>query len=207
MIVVLDCGIGNITSVAKMLTKAGAEVKISVQAEDIEQAKAIVFPGVGAFDNGITKLKSLPTFALIEQRVQQDKVPFLGICLGMQLLFESSEEGQLPGLGWIKGKVTHFDFTPEQRKSLKVPHMGWNIVKPVADLPLLDPVEEQRFYFVHSFHANCDDPADIMAQSHYGYDFVSAVARDNVYGIQCHPEKSHRFGLQFFTHLLRYIGC
>lgn len=207
MIVVLDCGIGNITSVAKMIAKAGGTAVISNRADDIENASAIVFPGVGAFDNGITKFKALAHFDNIQHRVQEHKLPFLGICLGMQLLFESSEEGRLPGLGWIKGRVTRFDFDAETKKSLKVPHMGWNVVVAGAANDLLQCDEEQRFYFVHTFHVNDVASDQIMGKTTYGYPFISAVANGNIYGVQFHPEKSHRFGLAFFKKFLAHIQC
>ena len=207
MIVILDCGIGNIKSVAKMIAKAGGEVIISNSADDIANATLIVFPGVGAFDNGISKLKGLESFGLIERRVLEQRVTFIGICLGMQLLFKSSEEGKLPGLGWISGQVTRFDFDAATKKVLKVPHMGWNVVEAGDANDLLKSDEEQRFYFVHTFHANNVAADDVMGRSNYGYPFVSAVARNNIYGVQFHPEKSHRFGLAFFKKFLAHIEC
>ena len=207
MIVILDCGIGNIKSVAKMIEKAGGEVVISNKTDDIIKATLIVFPGVGAFDNGISKLRGLESFPHIERRVLEQEVIFIGICLGMQLLFECSEEGRLPGLGWISGKVIRFNFDKNTRKALKVPHMGWNVVEAGDANDLLKDNEELRFYFVHSFHAYNVNAQEIMGQSNYGYQFVSAIARDNIYGVQFHPEKSHRFGLAFFKRFLSHIQC
>lgn len=207
MIVVLDCGIGNIKSVAKMIAKAGGEAVISNSANDIANATAIVFPGVGAFDNGISKLKGLESFSLIEHKVLEEGVTFIGICLGMQLLFESSEEGTLPGLGWISGKVTRFDFDDSTQKVLKVPHMGWNVVEAGDANELLRSNEELRFYFVHTFHASNVSAKQVMGRTHYGYSFVSAVAHRNIFGVQFHPEKSHRFGLAFFKKFLAHIQC
>ena len=206
MVVVLDCGIGNITSVAKMINKAGGKALISNRREDIEIANAIIFPGVGAFDNGISKLKALESFELISQQVLQRNVPFLGICLGMQLLFESSEEGQLSGLGWIKGTVKRFSFNAHIDKALKVPHMGWNLVNAGDASDLLKSDEEQRFYFVHTFHASSVDDEFVMGTTVYGYNFVSAVSKNNIYGVQFHPEKSHRFGLAFFKNFLKLVN-
>lgn len=207
MVVILDCGIGNVQSVAKMLAKAGGDVVVSNNADDVANAALIVFPGVGAFDNGISRLKQLESFPLIERRVVTHGVNFLGICLGMQLLFDSSEEGKLPGLGWIPGSVTRFDFGDCVEKVLKVPHMGWNVVEAGEANDLLISEEQQRFYFVHSFHANNVDEAQVMGRTSYGYPFVSAVAHKNIYGVQFHPEKSHRFGLAFFTKFLAHIEC
>lgn len=207
MIVVIDCGIGNIKSVAKMIEKTGGKVVISNSADDIANATVIVFPGVGAFDNGVSKLKELESFALIERMVLEQGVIFIGICLGMQLLFESSEEGKLPGLGWISGQVTRFDFDKSSKKAIKVPHMGWNVVEAGVANDLLKSDEELRFYFVHAFHANNVNAEDVMGRTNYGYPFVSAVARDNIYGVQFHPEKSHRFGAAFFKKFLAHIEC
>ena len=207
MIVVLDCGIGNIKSVAKMIAKAGGNVVFSNSADDISKAEVIVFPGVGAFDNGISKLKRLDSFELIESRVLANQAIFIGICLGMQLLFESSEEGRMPGLGWIPGQVKRFTFDEVAKKTLKVPHMGWNIVTAGPANELLCSEEELRFYFVHTFYAHNVCPEDVMGYTNYGFEFVSAVARGNVYGVQFHPEKSHRFGLAFFKKFLAHIKC
>ena len=133
----------------------------------------------------------------------EDKTPFLGICLGMQMLFEKSEEGELAGLGWIKGKVKRFDFTEGSLNALKIPHMGWNVVYPAKDNALLPSDEQElRYYFVHSYHVVCDDPCDVLAYSHYGYDFTCAVQHDNIYGAQFHPEKSHRFGMALIKNFI-----
>ena len=207
MVVIIDCGIGNISSVSKMISKAGGEVVISNAAADIENATLIVFPGVGSFDNGIRRFRELESFALIEKKVIDEDVPFIGICIGMQLLFECSEEGKLPGLGWIPGQVTRFDFNEETQKTCKVPHMGWNVVESGGANDLLEGDEELRFYFVHAFHATNVEANHVMGLTNYGYPFVSAVARDNIYGVQFHPEKSHRFGCEFFKKFLAHIQC
>ena len=207
MIVVLDCGIGNVLSVAKMITKAGGEVLVSNAVEDIQRAEVIVFPGVGSFDSGISKLRELASFHVIEQRVVNKDVVFLGICVGMQLLFESSEEGELPGLGWISGKVIRFCENSSPEGALKIPHMGWNSVEPGKANDLLNFDDELRFYFVHSFYVTDVHPKHVMGWSIYGSKFASAVAQDNVYGVQFHPEKSHRFGLTFFKSFLEHAKC
>lgn len=201
----LDCGIGNVKSVAKMLSKVGGEVAVSSEAKDIKEASAIIFPGVGSFDNGIRKLKGLSSFKLLEEQVLQKSVPFLGICVGMQLLFESSEEGSLPGLGWVSGNVVKFKLETAGHSHLKIPHMGWNEVAVKKENGLLVKDSNLRFYFVHSFHANNVRPEDVMSHTTHGYEFVSSVVRDNIYGVQFHPEKSHKFGLQFFKRFLSRI--
>lgn len=197
MISIVDYGMGNSGSIANMLRYLGAECNLVNDPESLANSSAIILPGVGSFDNGVEKLQ--PFIRVLNELVIEKKVPFLGICLGMQLLFENSEEGQLPGLGWIRGNVVKFDFNETQFSNLKVPHMGWNLVKPEFDVKstLYFP-EQSRFYFVHSFHVQCEDDADVFATTCYGYDFTCAVRRDNIWGAQFHPEKSHKFGFNFF---------
>jgi len=203
MIVVIDNAMGNAGSVLNMIKRAGGSAVISAEPEVIAQADKLLQPGVGAFDKGITNLKNASFFSTLERKVLEDKTPFLGICLGMQMLFDQSEEGELPGLGWINGKVMRFDFTQDAMKTLKIPHMGWNIVYPAKENSLL-PVNEAelRYYFVHSYHVVCDDPCDVLAYSHYGYDFNCAVQHNNIYGAQFHPEKSHRFGIALIKNFI-----
>jgi len=203
MIVVLDNGMGNAGSVLNMIKRAGGSAVISADPDIVAQADKLLLPGVGSFDKGIANLKSAPFFSVLESKVLVDKTPFLGICLGMQMLFAQSEEGQLSGLGWIKGQVKRFNFADESLKSLKVPHMGWNVVYPAMDNKLLPSSEsELRYYFVHSYHVMCENEADVLAYSHYGYDFTCAVQRDNIYGAQFHPEKSHRFGMALIKNFI-----
>ncbi len=205
MIVIVDYGMGNSASILNMIRKAGGSAVISSSLDDIKQASAIILPGVGSFDNGIRKLRSQGFMELIEDKVIREKVPFLGICLGMQLLFDSSEEGNENGLGWITGDVKKFDFaTDELKKSLKVPHMGWNDAQPLKESKLMPTSDsEYRYYFVHSFHVECADRADVTATTNYGYDFTCAVQKDNVYGVQFHPEKSHKFGMELFKRFIK----
>lgn len=197
MIVVLDNEMGNAGSVINMIKRAGGSAILSSDPEVIKKAEKLILPGVGSFDRGITNLRQSTFFDVLTEKVHKDKTPFLGICLGMQLLFESSEEGELPGLGWIKGNVKRFNFAGlNDASSLKIPHMGWNLVKATKLNKLLPDNEiELRYYFVHSYHVECNDPSDILATSPYGYEFTCAVQRDNIFGAQFHPEKSHRFGL------------
>jgi glutamine amidotransferase len=140
---------------------------------------------------------------VLQAKVLREKTPILGICLGMQLLTRRSDEGQLPGLGWIDAETKRFG--PERfDQPRKVPHMGWNFVEPRQRHPLFDDPGPFRFYFVHSYHVCCQDPADVLGVSHYGYPFTAAVCRDNILGVQFHPEKSHRFGWKLLANFARY---
>ena len=190
MIAVLDCGLGNIGSVVNMLRKVGRDAEVTNDVETVEAADALVLPGVGAFDRGSEALTRLGLREPLRRRVFEDGVPFLGICLGMQLLARGSEEGTLPGLGWIDADVTRL--TPGD---LPVPHMGWNHVDPVRPTALLRSEPAPRFYFVHSYRMVCDRDDDVLATCTYGEPFTCAVAVGNVVGVQFHPEKSHAFGM------------
>jgi glutamine amidotransferase len=145
----------------------------------------------------------------LHEKVIKEKKPFLGICLGMQILFEKSEEGVLPGLCWIEGDVKRFDFKSlDAGHQFKVPHMGWNQIKPLSNKNLFKNLEDApRFYFVHSYHVNCANELDVLATSNYGYDFVCSVRKGNIWGTQFHPEKSHKFGIEFFRNFLREVNC
>jgi glutamine amidotransferase len=198
---------GNCASILNMLRKIGLEAQISLSTSDINASKAYILPGVGAFDNCIQKMKKSGMLDLLEDMVINREKPFLGICLGMQMLFESSEEGNESGLGWLNGVVKRFD-TSKMEPSKKVPHMGWNFVKSSGDNQLFNELHDQnRFYFVHSFHATCSDPSDELAVAHHGYDFTCGVQRKNIVGVQFHPEKSHRFGMLFFKNFSKLITC
>lgn len=207
MIAVLSYGMGNTAAILNMIRRAGGEAYICERADDLRHATAIILPGVGSFDNGMIKLRASGLLEAVEDEVLTGRRPFLGVCLGMQLLFESSEEGQQPGLGWLKGRVTRFDFANCPTGSrLKIPHMGWNLVSPTHFEHLYAGLEDEaRFYFVHSYHVNCESESDVSARSTYGYEFTCSVRRENIWGAQFHPEKSHRFGLQFFENFLRDI--
>ena len=194
MIAIIDYGMGNLGSIANMLRKIGAEAVVTSDPAAIESADRLILPGVGAFAHGMESLNGLGIVPLLRRRVLDERVPILGICLGMQLFTQGSEEGGAEGLGWIEGRTSRFrlDGGPE-----RVPHMGWNTATPVRDHPILAGLpDEPRFYFVHSYHVTCADAADRLCGTTYGYEFTSAVARDNIVGTQFHPEKSHRFGFQ-----------
>lgn len=196
MIVVIDYGMGNVGSILNMLKKIGAKAIISSKNEDIKMANKLILPGVGAFDNAMENLNALQLIDLLNHRVLIDKIPILGICLGIQLLTKESEEGKLKGLGWIDAKTIRFDFGINEA-NLKIPHMGWNTAYPQKkNLLFKDMFEESRFYFVHSYHVVCNDKSDILTITHHGFDFISGIAKDNIMGVQFHPEKSHKFGMR-----------
>jgi glutamine amidotransferase len=206
MIIVIDYDMGNVGSVLNMLKKAGAEARLSHGPEDLLEADKLILPGVGSFDEGMTNLARLGYLPVLKRCVLEEKRPILGICLGMQLFMRRSEEGVLPGLGWIGGDNMHFRFD-SAHAHLTIPHMGWN---EVSSRPgswfFVGASQEERFYFVHSYHAVCDDPGNVLATTRYGYDFASAVLKANIVGTQFHPEKSHRFGMAFLSRFAAWDG-
>ncbi len=193
MITIIDYGMGNLGSIKNMLKKIGIESLITNDINKIDIAEKIILPGVGAFDRAMDNLKSLNLIKVLNKKAFADKVPVLGICLGMQLMANSSEEGKLKGLGWLNANVLKFNIA----KTLKIPHMGWNLAKQQKEHDIfVDMYSEARFYFVHSYHFQCNDKNDILASTLYGEDFTSAVCKDNIIGVQFHPEKSHKFGIK-----------
>jgi imidazole glycerol-phosphate synthase subunit HisH len=195
MIAILDYGVGNVGSIANLLRKVGSEAVVTGDAAEIARAEKLILPGVGSFDQGMRELRARGFVDLLDRRVREERVPILGICLGMQLFARGSEEGGEPGLGWIDAEVVRFCFPPEARR--KVPHMGWNTVQPASgDEPDAWFDGADRFYFVHAYHMICRDEAVVLGRTTYGDSFVSAVRQDNVIGVQFHPEKSHRFGMK-----------
>lgn len=193
MITIIDYNMGNLGSIKNMLKKVGVDSCISSDPVEIGAASKMILPGVGAFDAGMANLERSGLIPLLNRRVLEDRVPTLGICLGMQLMTKRSEEGARAGLGWIDADALRFR---PAVTTLKVPHMGWNRVVPVRSSPLTDDLpEEPRFYFVHSFFVRCRDNADVLLTTAFGEPFASAFQRGNVCGVQFHPEKSHKFGM------------
>lgn len=196
MITIIDYGLGNLGSVENMLRYLGIPTNRSSDPEVVRDAVKLLLPGVGAFDRGMRNLRDAGLIEALNDAVRRRGVPLLGICLGMQLLMESSEEGEESGLGWIPGRVRRFAFPPGTPQ-LKVPHMGWNTVRVLRESPLLRQLPQaSRFYFVHAFCVVPDRPEDVILEASYGRDFAAGIERDNVYGVQFHPEKSHRFGMR-----------
>ncbi len=203
MIVVIDYGMGNIGSVLNMLKKVGANAQPSSEPGVIAAADKLILPGVGAFDNGMQNIREKGLIDVLNEKVLVHQTPILGICLGVQLFSRRSEEGTLPGLGWIEGDTIRFRFSSSEN-NLKIPHMGWNKIKIQRDNALLTGFDDPpRFYFVHSYHLVCHHPEDVLATSHYGIEFTAAVWRGNIMGTQFHPEKSHKFGLKVLNNFAR----
>jgi imidazole glycerol-phosphate synthase subunit HisH len=195
LIAILDYGIGNLKSIYNMFKKIGIESTITSDIIEIKNAQKYLLPGVGSFDYGMQNLKKAPFFNLLEEEVLENKKPILGICLGMQLLTNKSEEGQEQGLGWIDAEVLKFSLVDE---NLAIPHMGWNEVTPTQNNILFKKLVNNRFYFVHSYYVKCAHEKNILGTTDYGKEFTSSIQKDNIYGVQFHPEKSHRFGMQLF---------
>lgn len=187
----LPCG--NFLSVRRMIEKAGGLADVVDDPRELPRYGKVVLAGVGSFDHGMRGIYDGHWLEPLTELALRRRVPILGICLGMQMLAEGSDEGQSPGLGWLRGRVRKIQCP--QSSSLRVPHMGWNVLSIRKQNELVSENDPQRFYFVHSYHFECEDPADVLATTHYGNDITAAVSRDNIMGVQFHPEKSHRFGL------------
>jgi glutamine amidotransferase len=200
MITIINYGLGNLGSVQNMLKRIGAPCKITSDLKEIEDAEKILLPGVGAFDSAIQKIDELNLRSVLVHKAKVDKIPFLGICLGMQLLTRSSEEGILNGLDLVPAKTIKF----KESQHLKVPHMGWNLVLKNTDSLLTQNfTKDYRFYFVHSYYVMCDDSKNSILKTNYGGEFDSGIQNENIYGAQFHPEKSHKYGMQLLTNFSR----
>lgn len=202
MLIILNYGAGNLASIGNMLKKIGVDARISSDEEEIVKAKKLILPGVGAFDTCAEKLQHSGLLPVVNKKVLEEKIPVLGVCVGMQLLAEGSEEGVLPGLGWVKGRI--IKFKQEQLPAgLKVPHMGWADVRLNKPSKLFENMyDEPRFYFVHSYHVRLNDPADALVYADYGYTFIAGIEHDNIMGVQFHPEKSHKFGMKLLANFV-----
>ncbi len=195
MITIVNYGSGNISAIGNIYDRFNVPYKVANHAEEIKGAKKIILPGVGAFDETISMLDKSGFREVLDNEVLGNKVPVLGICVGMQILAESSEEGTLPGLGWIKGKVKKFDKALLTQKP-KLPHLGWNSVNILKANTIFNGVdEEEGFYFLHSYYFECNEREDVLSETLYGTSFSSSVNHNNIYGVQFHPEKSHHNGV------------
>jgi len=192
MIRIINYGLGNVLAFQNMYKRLNIDVAVASSAEELRAADKLILPGVGAFDNAMELLERSGMRPALEESVLERRVPVLGVCVGMQMLARSSEEGSRPGLGWIAGSVRNFRSL--HQSDLRVPHMGWNDAHPVGAPSLFEHFDAASFYFLHSFYFHCERPDDVAAVSHYGIDFASAVHSGNIYGVQFHPEKSHHFG-------------
>jgi glutamine amidotransferase len=202
VIAVIDIGIGNSGSVVNMARRLGFEAVATSDKNLISRASHLILPGVGAFDTGMTLLEEQSLEPLLRKRVLEEGIPFLGICLGMQMLTKRSQEGTRPGLGWIDAETIRFD-PSRLDETQRIPHMGWNLVNHTRRDELFVPFDDEiRFYFLHSYHVVCFQEEDILGITNYGYDFVSAFQRDNIIGTQFHIEKSHVFGMKFLSSFL-----
>ncbi len=200
-LVILDYNMGNVGSIANMIKKIGYEAEITRDVERIRSASKLILPGVGAFDKAMSNIEEFNLLDLLKQKVTFERVPILGICLGMQIMTLKSEEGIKNGLGFINGEVKKFNFADDIK--LKVPHMGWNFVHIEKENNLFAGMnEEAMYYFVHSYHTLCYEKADMLTTTNYGYDFVSSFTHGNVMGVQFHPEKSHKFGMKLLKNFI-----
>ncbi len=201
MITIINYGMGNLGSIQNMFRRIGVESRITDSVKEIDEADKILLPGVGAFDAAMERIDEGGFRKVLNKKALEDRIPVLGVCLGMQLLTDSSEEGVREGLGWIPGKTKKFNFSDLK---LKVPHMGWNRVHEVRSNQLINDLpDEPRFYFVHSYFVQADDEKDVLAVTNYGQPFHSIVNHQNIYGAQFHPEKSHKFGMKLLENFAK----
>jgi glutamine amidotransferase len=197
MIRIVDYGVGNIQAFMTMFKRLGITAERALVAADLADASRLILPGVGHFDHAMQRLNDSGMRPALEDLVLGRRVSVMGICVGMQMLANGSDEGNLPGLGWVPGRVRSFASHP-QTAALPMPHMGWNDVQPSTDTPLFATGfdDAPQFYFLHSFYFDAQDKADVAATAHYGMDFDAVVSRGHIHGVQCHPEKSHHWGAQ-----------
>jgi glutamine amidotransferase len=196
MITIIDYGLGNIKAFANLYKRLNIKTIIATTKNDLSQATRIILPGVGSFDYAMFKLNGSGMRDALEKKVLVEKVPVIGICVGMQMLARTSEEGKLAGLGWIDANVRMFN--PELIPfKTRLPHMGWNSITINKECGLLDGLSnDSRFYFLHSYYFECNDIEDVITTTNYGISYASAVNKENIFGIQFHPEKSHSNGIK-----------
>jgi len=202
MVIIINYGVGNLGSIKNMISRLGFECKISDNIADIEKATKLILPGVGNFSYGMEKLIKSGLIETLNKVVFVDKTPILGICLGAQLMCKHSEEGDVSGLGWFDATVKKFNFLSND-KEYKIPHMGWAHIKLIKSSPLFNEIlDTARFYFVHSYHFVVSDSSICLAKTKYNYEFISALEYKNIFAVQFHPEKSHKYGMQLMKNFL-----
>jgi glutamine amidotransferase len=194
MITLVDYGLGNIQAFANIYKRLNIPVSVAKSASELELSEKIILPGVGAFDWAMTKLNNSGMRDCLDRLVLDHRRPVLGVCVGMQMMARRSDEGEMQGLGWIDGEVLKLDAS-RLSDATRLPHMGWNDVHPTTEDSLFRSLESPRFYFLHSYYFQTERSADVLATTAYGAEFASAVARENVFGTQFHPEKSHQWGV------------
>lgn len=203
MLSIIDYGIGNLSSIKNMLRHIGITAQITSDIDTIAQAEKLILPGVGHFNYGMEQLYKSGLIPVLNKRVLEDKVPILGICLGVQLLTKSSEEGNAHGLGWIDGKTIAFN-RDKLTSIQKIPHMGWSNVSNYYQSKLFTNIpNEPRFYFVHSYHLQLNNKNDELVTANYGYQFAAGIEHENILGVQFHPEKSHKFGMKLLENFVK----
>lgn len=205
MIVIIDYGMGNTGSILNRLRRLGIEAKVSSEAADLEQATKLILPGIGFFTAGMDNLKKNGLLPVLERKVIKEKTPILGICLGMQLFTRKSEEGNTDGLGWINAETRKFDSNKSNTK-LRIPHIGWKLIDIKRASPITEGLSNDAgFYFVHSYYVNCNEKENVIATANYGYDFVSVIQKENIFGTQFHPEKSHKNGIELLRNFAERV--
>ena len=202
-IYIIDYGVGNIGSLTNMIKYIGEDVDASNKIDDLKNADAMILPGVGSFDEAVKKIRSIDGLhELILDKALNQKIPFLGICLGMQLLLDSSEEGTLKGLGLINGKAFKF----QKNKNFKIPHMGWNYINILKKNDLIQENEYLKFYFVHSYYVMVEDAKNVIGKTQYINEFDSIIQYKNIFGIQFHPERSHKNGMKLLKNFYNIVN-
>jgi imidazole glycerol-phosphate synthase subunit HisH len=206
-LVIVNSGVGNVRSVANMLRRVGVAPAIADDPQTIDSADALILPGVGSFDAAMRRFRSAGIGDALDRKARAGRAPILGICLGMQLMCDRSDEGSEPGFGWIRGEMRRFQPSGGGDQRIRVPHMGWNIVHPPQDDPLYIKLgDEPRFYFDHSYYFVPRDAEPEIAWTRHGVDFAAGVRQGMLFGVQFHPEKSHRFGLQLLGNFVRFAA-
>ena len=205
MITIIDLNIGNIGSVVNMIKHVGGNCKVSSDPAEIKAATKLILPGVGSFDKAMNQLRNNKLEEVINEKATLQKTPLLGICLGMQLLTSSSEEGKEKGLGLIPAETLSFKKTFDVKEiNERIPHMGWNDIRVEQENDLTKNfIESSRFYFVHSYYVKCSNKGNCLMTSNYGFDFASAIVKNNVFGVQFHPEKSHKYGKKLISNFVK----